>query len=54
MTAGTDDPPDNCWTPPSSELAKAVQYPLDRNFAERVVNAYARDALRARTRRKHQ
>ncbi len=51
-----DDTIDNNWVPPASEVAKAVQYPTtDPMFGERIVNAYARDAMRARdARRKSQ
>ena len=44
-----DDTIDNRWEPPASQVAWAVQFPTtDPSFSDRIVNAYARDAMRAR------
>lgn len=37
------------WTPPASEVASAIQFPLDERWTGRVINAYIKDARRART-----
>lgn len=39
----------NEWTPPATNVAWAIQFPMhDKNFAERMVNAFAKDAADAR------
>ena len=37
---------------PSSRMAAAIQYPIDRRFADRIINAYAQDAAMARKARR--
>lgn len=36
------------WEPPASEIAAAIQFPLDERWSGRVINAYLADARRAR------
>lgn len=43
------EPLDNRWEPPATAVAWAVQFPVsDPGFADRMVNASARDAADAR------
>ena len=42
------------YTPPETPLADAIQYPMDANWANRVVNGYARTAEIERSKRRNQ
>lgn len=51
MTAYRPDLEPGFWSeyqPPDTYVGAAIMYPLDERFAERMVNAYARDAAQQR------
>lgn len=39
----------NHYEEPKTNLARAIQYPMDSRFADRVVNAYMRDFFESRS-----
>lgn len=39
---------DRNYTPPATLLAEAIQYPMDANWQDRIINAYAKMARQAR------
>ena len=39
---------DRNYTPPATPMAEAIQYPMDANWPDRIINAYAKMARAAR------